>query len=54
MLDPKLLRETPDLVKASQTARGADESMVDAWIAADSRWRELNAAYDTKRAEQKI
>ena len=54
MLDPKLLRETPDLVKASQKARGADESMVDAWIAADSRWRELNAAYDTKRAEQKI
>ena len=53
MLDPKLLRETPDLVKASQKARGADESMVDAWIAADSRWRELNAAYDTKRAEQK-
>jgi len=53
VLDPKLLRETPDLVKASQKARGADESMVDAWIAADSRWRELNAAYDTKRAEQK-
>lgn len=53
MLDPKLLRETPELVKASQRARGADEGLVDAWHAADSNWRSLNTKYDLIRAEQK-
>jgi seryl-tRNA synthetase len=53
VLDPKLLRETPELVKASQRARGADESLVDAWHQADSLWRNLNTQYDSLRAEQK-
>lgn len=53
MLDPKLLRETPEIVAASQRARGADESLVAAWQNADSAWRELNAKYDSLRAEQK-
>ena len=53
MLDPKLLRDTPDLVTASQRARGADESLVAAWQSADSNWRNLNTKYDSLRAEQK-
>jgi seryl-tRNA synthetase len=53
VLDPKLLRESPELVKASQRARGADESLVDAWHQADTQWRNLNTKYDSLRAEQK-
>ena len=53
MLDPKLLRETPEIVLASQRARGADESLVSAWQEADGVWRNLNAKYDSLRAEQK-
>lgn len=53
MLDPKLLRETPEIVLASQRARGADESLVSAWQEADGVWRNLNAKYDALRAEQK-
>lgn len=53
MLDPKLLRETPEIVLASQRARGADESLVSAWLEADGFWRNLNAKYDALRAEQK-
>jgi len=53
VLDPKLLRETPEIVLASQRARGADESLVSAWQEADGVWRNLNAKYDALRAEQK-
>lgn len=53
MLDPKILRESPELVIASQRARGADESLVSAWQEADSNWRNLTVKYDSLRAEQK-
>ena len=53
MLDPKLLRDTPEVVIASQRARGADESLISAWQSADSNWRNLNTKYDSLRAEQK-
>jgi len=53
VLDPKLLRETPEIVLASQRARGADESLVSAWQEADGVWRNLNAKYDALRAVQK-
>ena len=35
MIDLRLVREHPDVVRASQRARGADESLVDALLAAD-------------------
>ena len=41
MIDLRLVRENPDLVRASQRARGADESLVDALLAADAARREV-------------
>ena len=52
MIDSNLLRENPDAIKASQRARGNDESIVDAAVAADANWRKCLQAYETLRAEQ--
>ena len=52
VIDPKLLREDPDVVRASQRARGEDEGLVDALLAADAR-AALDQAFDALRAEQK-
>ena len=53
MIDIKLLREDPDLVRASQRARGEDEGVVDAIRAADERRRSSLTAFEQLRAEQK-
>ena len=53
MLDPRLLRDNPDAVRASQRARGEDEGLVDAVIAADLSRRETITRFDRLRAEQK-
>ncbi len=53
MIDIKLLREDPDLVRASQRARGEDEGVVDAILGADERRRSSLTAYERLRAEQK-
>jgi seryl-tRNA synthetase len=53
MLDPRILRDDPDAVRASQRARGEDEGLVDAVIAADRGRRETITRFDTLRAEQK-
>ncbi|RBY93869.1 serine--tRNA ligase [Blastococcus sp. TBT05-19] len=53
MIDLRLLRENPDLVRASQRARGADESLVDSLLAADTARREAVRRADDLRAEQK-
>jgi seryl-tRNA synthetase len=53
VLDPKILRDSPELVVASQRARGANEALVTAWQEADSNWRNLNTRYDALRADQK-
>ena len=53
MIDIKLLREDPDLIRASQRARGEDEGVVDAIRAADDRRRTSLTAYERLRAEQK-
>ncbi|MDQ4091868.1 MAG: serine--tRNA ligase, partial [Actinomycetota bacterium] len=53
MIDLKLLRENPDRVRASQRARGEDETAVDVLVAADERRRKAVAAADSLRAEQK-
>ena len=52
MIDSNLLRENPDAIKASQRARGNDESIVDDAVAADATWRKCLQAYETLRAEQ--
>ncbi|WGD37544.1 serine--tRNA ligase [Lysinibacter sp. HNR] len=52
MIDPVLLRENPDVIKLSQRARGASESLVDEALHADSVRREAITEYETLRAEQ--
>jgi seryl-tRNA synthetase len=53
VIDLRLVRENPDAVRASQRARGADESLVDALLAADATRREAVKRFDDLRAEQK-
>ncbi len=53
MIDIKLLRDDPDLVRASQRARGEDEGVVDAALAADERRRSSLTEFERLRAEQK-
>ncbi len=52
MIDVKLLSENPDTFRASQRARGADESLIDAILAADSARRESIASFEELRAQQ--
>lgn len=52
MLDPKLLRESPDLVRAA-VARKHLEVDVDAVLAIDTRWRTLLSEVENLRAKQK-
>ena len=53
MIDLKLLRENPDVVRASQRTRGEDPALVDRLLAADEARRSAISAADTARAEQK-
>ena len=53
MIDLRLLRENPDLVRASQRARGASESIVDELLRADEARRSALQAFEALRAEQK-
>jgi seryl-tRNA synthetase len=53
MIDLRFLRDNPDVVRASQRARGEDPALVDALLQADSARRAAVAAADALRAEQK-
>jgi seryl-tRNA synthetase len=53
MIDPKLLREDPDRVRAAQVKRGLSDDVVDRALAADSARRAAIAAFEARRAEQK-
>ncbi|MCL2423019.1 MAG: serine--tRNA ligase [Micrococcales bacterium] len=53
MIDLKVLRDTPDLVRDSQRARGADPGLVDEVLAADARRRTCLTQFEHLRAEQK-
>ncbi len=53
MIDPRLLRDEPDRVRASQTKRGASPDVVDSALAADAARRAAIAAFEEKRAAQK-
>jgi seryl-tRNA synthetase len=52
VIDPVLLRETPDVVKASQERRGASVGLVDEAVEADAARRAAIAAFEALRAEQ--
>ncbi|PZR53356.1 serine--tRNA ligase [Xylanimonas oleitrophica] len=53
MIDLRLLRDNPDVVRASQVARGDDPALVDAALDADARRRASLAEFESLRAEQK-
>ncbi|QTF73024.1 serine--tRNA ligase [Arthrobacter woluwensis] len=52
MIDVKELIENPEKFRASQRARGADESLVDQLVAADATRRSALTRYENLRAEQ--
>jgi seryl-tRNA synthetase len=52
MIDIKVLRESPDLVRASQSARGEDVTLVDRVITADEIRRSAIVEFEALKAEQ--
>ena len=52
MIDPQLLRDNPDALRASQLARGASVSLVDDAIVADATRRTAIGEFETLRAQQ--
>ena len=53
MIDPRLLRDEPDALRAAQSRRGEPAELVDALVAADERRRSTIAAFEAVRSEQK-
>jgi seryl-tRNA synthetase len=53
MIDPRLLRDDPDRVRAAQAKRGLSADVVDQALAADSSRRSAIAAFEQARSEQK-
>ena len=53
MIDLRLLREDPDLVRASQLKRGEPVELVDELLSADETRRSAVSSFETLRAEQK-
>lgn len=53
MIDLRMLRENPEVAKASQLARGNDPDLVDQIIAADEKRRRALQTFESLRAEQK-
>ena len=53
MIDPRLLRESPDDLRESQRRRGEDVALVDRLVELDVERRAKQTAYDDLWAEQK-
>jgi seryl-tRNA synthetase len=53
VIDPRILRDQPDRVRAAQAKRGLSDAVVDEALSADARRREAIADFEAKRAEQK-
>ncbi len=53
MIDLRLLRDDPDRVRASQRARGEDETLVDTVLSADEHHRASLTEFEGLRAQQK-
>ena len=54
MIDIKFLRENPDVVRASQKARGEDVSIIEKALAADEVRKSTLDQFETLRAEQNL
>src|SRR5690606_24829807 len=52
VIDLRVLRDTPDVVRESQTRRGEDPSLVDAVLDLDRRRRAALSSFEPLRAEQ--
>ncbi|HEY1133819.1 MAG TPA: serine--tRNA ligase, partial [Nocardioides sp.] len=53
MIDPRLLRDDPDRIRAAQAKRGLSDEVVDVALAADRTRRAAISEFEEKRAEQK-
>jgi len=53
VIDARLLRENPDLIRAAQTKRGLSADVVDKALAADERRRSAIVEFERLRSEQK-
>ncbi len=53
MIDPRLLRENPDLVREAQARRGLSSEVVDRAVAADAGRRAAIVEFERLRSEQK-
>lgn len=53
MIDPRVLRDDPDRVRAAQAKRGLSDEVVDRALAADGARRAAIAEYEAKRSQQK-
>jgi seryl-tRNA synthetase len=53
VIDPRIIRDQPDRVRAAQAKRGLSDAVVDEALAADRRRRDAIADFEAKRAEQK-
>src|SRR6478752_2490015 len=53
MIDPRILRDDPDRVRAAQAKRGLSDEVVDRALAADTARRTAILDFETKRGEQK-
>ncbi len=53
MIDPRLLRDDPDRVRAAQAKRGLSAAVVDEALAADERRRSTIVEFERLRSEQK-
>ena len=53
MINPDFVRNNPQIVKDSQSARGENQALVDDFLKNDQLWRNLTVEVDNLRAEQK-
>jgi len=53
VIDPRILRDSPDTLRESQRRRGEDAALVDRLVELDAARRARQAEYDAVRAEQK-
>ena len=53
MIDPRILRDDPDRVRAAQGKRGLSADVVDVALAADRARRDAIVEFEAKRGEQK-
>jgi seryl-tRNA synthetase len=53
VIDPRILRDETDRVRASQAKRGLSDDVVEQALAADAARRAAISAFESKRAEQK-